>query len=253
MSNENQPSKPAERIEHKSLIEQFYNQPELEETESNSESQQLVETNPPLYECNLCERKYVSYQHLVNHNNATHNYFNFLCWICRRNLKMSHSNMILHFKSHEDLVLHQNNYIKEIETKLYSVYTKNFEDGWPLSVFDNKLHLQNITDIIRINAFLKTTLNVNISCKLWFVPKPSTEEKLAKFVWVTSPSIRIEWSSLNIKHKISNMGNTFMTSFLETTSIEDNGSGFVYYATSDISIKCINMRKIAENNSNIKN
>ena len=78
MSNENQPSKPAERIEHKSLIEQFYNQPELEETESNSESQQLVETNPPLYECNLCERKYVSYQHLVNHNNATHNYFNFL-------------------------------------------------------------------------------------------------------------------------------------------------------------------------------
>ena len=98
--------------------------------------------------------------------------------------------------------------------------------------------------------FMKKKMNVSISCKLWFIPKPSTEEKLAKFVWVTSPSIRIEWSSLNIKHKISNMGKTFMTSFLETTSIEDNGSGYVYYATSDISIKCINMRKIAENNSN---
>ena len=243
MSNENQPTKPAERIERESLIERFYNQPEIGETQSNSESQQLVATNTSLYECNLCERKYISYQHLINHNNATHNYFNFLCWICRRNLKMSHSDMILHFKSHEDLVLHKNNYIKQIENILFSVYTKHFGDGWPLSVFDNE-NLQNITDIIRINAFLKTTLNVNISCKLWFVPKPSTEEKLAKFVWVTSPSIRIEWSSLNIKHKISNMGNTFMTSFLETTSIEDNGSGFVYYATSDISIKCIRMVKI---------
>ena len=226
MSNENQPTKPAERIERESLIERFYNQPEIGETQSNSESQQLVATNTSLYECNLCERKYISYQHLINHNNATHNYFNFLCWICRRNLKMSHSDMILHFKSHEDLVLHKNNYIKQIENKLFSVYTKHFGDGWPLSVFDNE-NLQNITDIIRINAFLKTTLNVCISCKLWFIPKPSTEEKLAKFVWVTLPSIRIEWSSLDIKHKISHIGNNFMTSFLETDSIEDNGSGFV--------------------------
>ena len=37
MSNENQPTKPAERIERESLIERFYNQPEIGETQSNSE------------------------------------------------------------------------------------------------------------------------------------------------------------------------------------------------------------------------
>ena len=35
-----------------------------------------------------------------------------------------------------------------------------------------------------------------------------------------------------------------MASFLENDSIEDNGSGFVYHATSDISIKCIKNAKL---------
>ena len=34
-----------------------------------------------------------------------------------------------------------------------------------------------------------------------------------------------------------------MSSFLELDSIEDNGSGYVYYSTSDISIKCIKYTK----------
>ena len=239
MTEENQPIIPPERKEQSNLVERFYNQPKNEENPTKTETKA---DKLPLYECNLCERKYEHHQDLVQHIDR-HNYFNFLCWICQRNLQMSHSNMIIHFKSHEDHILYQKNYIKKIENVLFSVYTKKFTDDWPLTVFENE-HLDDISEIVRINAFLKKKLNVYISCKLWFIPKPATEEKLAKYVWSTLPSIRIEWSSLNIKRKIFDYGKDFMSSFLEKDSIEDSGSGFVYYATSEISIKCVKVVKI---------
>ena len=244
MTEENQPIIPTERIEGSNLVERFYKQPQIGENQTKSETKSnSIPAKPPLYECNLCKRKYECYQNLVEHNVNTHNYFSFVCWVCKKNLQMSHSNMLIHFKSHEDHILHQKNYVKKIENVLFSVYTKEFIDEWPLSIFENE-HLDDITEIVRINAFLKKKLNVYISCKLWFIPKPASEEKLAKYVWSTLPSFRIEWSSLNIKRKISDYGKLFMSSFLELDSIEDNGSGFVYYATSDISIKCIKMVKI---------
>ena len=244
MTEENQPIIRTERIEGSNIIERFYNQPQIGENQTKSETKSnSIPAKPPLYECNLCKRKYERYQNLIEHNVSTHNYFRFVCWVCKRNLQMSHSNMLIHFKSHEDHILHKKNYIKKIENVLFSVYTKKFIDDWPLSIFENE-HLDDISEIVRINAFLKKKLNVYISCKLWFIPKPASEEKLAKYVWATLPSIRIEWSSLNIKRKISDYGKLFMSSFLELDSIEDNGSGFVYYATSDISIKCVKMVKI---------
>ena len=244
MSEENQPIIPTERSGQSNLVERFYKQPQIEENQIKSETKSNSKaTKSPLYECNLCDHKYNQYQSLVEHNVNTHSYFNFVCWVCQRNLNMSHSNMVLHFRSHEDHILQQKNYIKKVENILFSVYTKKFTDVWPLSIFENE-HLNDISEIVRINAFMKKKMNVYISCKLWFIPKPTTEEKMAKYVWSTLPSIRIEWSSLNIKRKISDYGKLFMTSFLELDSIEDSGSGFVYYATSDISIKCVKMVNI---------
>ena len=57
MSSENQPTNPIERIEHSNLIERFYNQPQIDEAQTKSNPQTEV-AKVPLYECNLCERKY---------------------------------------------------------------------------------------------------------------------------------------------------------------------------------------------------
>ena len=118
MTEENQPIIRTERIEGSNIVERFYNQPQIGENQTKSETKsKSILAKPPLYECNLCKRKYEQYKNLVEHNVNTHNYFRFVCWVCKRNLQMSHSNMILHFKSHEDHTLHNKNYIKKIENE----------------------------------------------------------------------------------------------------------------------------------------
>ena len=243
MSQENYPTQPTERFESKSFVERFYRQPQIGEDQVNSTTQSKSETSSPPYECNFCKRKYNRFKDLKNHNERVHHFMNFVCSVCKMNLQMSHSNMIAHFKTHEDQILIETSYAKKVENPLFSLYTKNFGDQWPLTVFEDQ-NLSDITEIVRINAFLKNRLIVQISCKLWFVPKPASEEKTGKYIWSSLPSIQIEWSDLNIKRKISHFGRTFMASFLENDSIEDNGSGFVYHATSDISIKCIKNAKL---------
>ena len=243
MSQENYPTQPTERFESKSFVERFYRQPRIGEDQVNSATQSKSETSSPPYECNFCKRKYNRFKDLKNHNERVHHFMNFVCSVCKMNLQMSHSNMIAHFKTHEDQILIETSYAKKVENPLFSLYTKNFGDQWPLTVFEDQ-NLSDITEIVRINAFLKNRLIVQISCKLWFVPKPASEEKTGKYIWSSLPSIQIEWSDLNIKRKISHFGRTFMASFLEQDSIEENGSGFVYYATSDISIKCIKNAKL---------
>ena len=237
MSKENQPAIPTERVEPKGLIEQFYKQPEVGGNQSKRVIQNKSDATPTsLYECNLCAKKYHRLQDLNNHTNV-HNYFNFLCWVCKRNLRMSHLNMIEHFRTHENQILHRTQYTKEVENPIFSLYTKTFDD-WPVTVFENQF-LDDITDIVRVNAFLKKRLIVRMNCKLWFIPKPSSEDKIGKYIWSALPSIQFEWSSLNIKRKISDFGKSFMSSFLDQDSIEDSGSGYVYYAISEVSIKCI--------------
>ena len=242
MSQENHPSLPTERLESKDFLERFYRQPQIEENPANLVIQSTPETKVALYECNLCKRKYKRQGDLINHNERVHSYFNFVCSVCKQNLQMSQSNMIAHFKSHEDQILNETFYEKEVDNPLFTLYTKNFGDRWPLTVFEAQ-NLVDITEIVRINALLKKRLLVKISCKLWFIPKPASEEKAGKYIWSSLPNILIEWNDLNIKRKILNFGRAFMASFLEKDSIEDNGSGYVYYSTSDISIKCIKYTK----------
>jgi hypothetical protein len=138
--------------------------------------------------------------------------------------------MISHFKLHEKDILLRTGYTKLIDNQLYSVIEKKFEDDWPVSVFQGD-NLNDLTDVIKVNTFLKNRMNIQIRCKLWYVPNPSSEFNTPKFVWATLPNILIEWSDLNIKRKIFDMGGEFMNSFLEQSNVEngDSGSGFVYY------------------------
>ena len=233
--NQNQPALPVERGEPTNFIENFYRQPNINSDSSTKTHQ--AQTENPLYECNLCSKKYAKHSDLVAHNNI-HSFFNFICWICKRNFNMSKSNMISHFKLHENRILLHTGYTKLIDNQLFSVYEKNYGDDWPVSVFRGE-NLNEITDVIKVSTFFKKRVIIQIRLKLWYVPNPSSEFNTPKFVWFTLPSIQFVWSDLNVKRKFFDVGDEFMNSFLEQTNIEDSGSGFVYYATSDISIKCV--------------
>ena len=129
--------------------------------------------SPPSYECNLCSKKFIRYADLINHNKI-HSFFNFACWVCKRNFRMSKSNMLIHFKDHEQSILLRTGYTTLIENQLYSVFEKSFENEWPITVFRGE-QLDELTDIIKVNTFLKNRLMVQVRCKLWYVPKPSSE------------------------------------------------------------------------------
>ena len=240
--SQNQPPLATKRKEPTNLINKFYKQPNISVKQTTSLTQNTLKTPYPLFECNLCSKKYIQYSDLVTHN-KTHSFFNFTCWVCKRNFNMSQSNMMSHFQLHEKSILLRTGYTKLINNKLFTIFEKNFDDEWPITVFCGDI-LDDLTDIVRVSTFLKKRLVVQIRCKLWYVPSPSSEFNVPKFVWLTLPNIQFEWNDLNVKRKIYNMGEQFMNSFLEQTNIEDSGSGFVYYATSNISIKCIQNSKI---------
>ena len=246
MSQENKshPTLPTERKETSNFIEQFYKQPGIDVEQPAHSNQNAAKQPSPFYECNLCSNKYPTHSELLTHNKI-HTFFNFACWVCKRNFNMSHDNMISHFKLHEKDILLRTGYTKLIDNQLYSVIEKKFEDDWPVSVFQGD-NLNDLTDVVKVNTFLKNRMIIQIRCKLWYVPNPSSEFNTPKFVWATLPNILIEWSDLNIKRKIFDMSGEFMNSFLEQSNVEngDSGSGFVYYATSDISIKLIILTKI---------
>ena len=240
--NQNQPALSTERKEAKNFVENFYKQPNIG-LQQPSLHLNTTQTPSPLYECNLCSKKYTLYQDLENHN-KTHSFFNFACWVCKRNFRMTKSDMISHFKDHEHRILLRTGYTRVIENQLYSVIEKNFGDEWPVTVFRGEF-LNELTDVIRINALIKQRMIIQIRVKLWYVPNPSSEFNVPKFVWLTLPNIQFEWSDLNIKRKVFDTGEEFMNQFLEQTSVDDeSGSGFVYYATSDVSIKSVKNSKI---------
>ena len=244
MSQENQshPTLPTERKETKKLIEQFYKQPDIGLKQSTNSTQNTANNPSPFYDCNLCSKKYTTHSDLVAHNKI-HTFFNFACWICKRNFNMSQSNMISHFKLHETNILLRTGYTKLIENQLFSILEKRFEDEWPVSVFQGDI-LNDLTEVVKVSTFLQNRMIIQIRCKLWYVPNPSSEFNTPKFVWLTLPNIQFEWNDLNIKRKIFDVGGEFMNTFLEQSNVEDSGSGFVYYATSEISIKCVRNTKI---------
>ena len=240
--NQNHPTLPTERKETTNFIEQFYKQPDIGLEQATNSTQNTAKKSSPSYECNLCSKKYTTYSDLVTHNKI-HTFFNFACWVCKRNFNMSQSNMISHFKFHEKNILLRTGYTKLIENQLYSILEKRFGDEWPVSVFQGDV-LNDLTDVVKVSTFLKNRMFIQIRCKLWYVPNPSSEFNTPKFVWLTLPNIQFEWSDLNIKRKIFDVGGEFMNKFLEQSNVEDSGSGFVYYATSEISIKCVRNTKI---------
>ena len=100
--NQNHPTLPTERKETTNFIEQFYKQPDIGLEQATNSTQNTAKKSSPSYECNLCSKKYTTYSDLVTHNKI-HTFFNFACWVCKRNFNMSQSNMISHFKLHEKI------------------------------------------------------------------------------------------------------------------------------------------------------
>ena len=132
--NQNQPAVPMERQEPTNFVENFYRQPNIGSGQPSLLQNTTQSPYPPSYECNLCSKKFNRYGDLTNHNKI-HSFFNFACWICKRNFLMSKSNMLSHFKDHEQSILLRTGYTRLLENQLYSVFEKNFGDEWPITVF----------------------------------------------------------------------------------------------------------------------
>ena len=142
--NQNQPALSIERNQPRNLVETFYQQPNIGSEQPSLFQNTTQSPSPPSYECNLCSKKFIRYADLINHNKI-HSFFNFACWVCKRNFRMLKSNMLIHFKDHEQSILLRTGYTTLIENQLYSVFEKSFDAEWPITVFrgeqlENRYH-----------------------------------------------------------------------------------------------------------------
>ena len=119
--NQNQPALPTERNQPRNFVNNFYKQPNIGSEQPPLRQNTTQSPYPPSYECNLCSKKFNRYGDLTNHNKI-HSFFNFACWICKRNFLMSKSNMLSHFKDHEQSILLRTGYTRLLENQLYSFF-----------------------------------------------------------------------------------------------------------------------------------
>lgn len=237
MTQNNQPTSVVERSdEDVGLLGRYFRQPNTYDKNdvqplSNPSKQQL------LYECRFCERSFSKLFYLLKHE-KTHTYHNFYCWFCGSNFRMSQSNMENHFKQHEKQILENSGYIKSFENTVVDQYEKDFEENdWSVNPFIEQ-DLDDIVDIVRVCLPSKIIITLRISMKIWFVPKVAMSDRVPKYVWMTLPAIKLSWNEAGLKNKIAEAGENFMIAFLDQDSVNDNGSGYVFYAISSISLKC---------------
>ena len=237
MSQNNQPTSVVERSEEDGgLLGRYFRQPG---TSDNNDVQPL--SNPTnqqlLYECRFCEQTFSKLFYLLKHE-KTHTYHNFYCWFCGLNFQMSQPNMETHFKQHENPILQNSGYIKSLEHTVVDKYEKDFEENdWSVNPFIDQ-DLNDIVDIVRVCLPSKIIITLRISMKIWFLPKVAMSDRIPKYVWMTLPAIKLSWNEVGLKNKIAQAGENFMTAFFDQDSVNDNGSGFVYYAVSSITLKC---------------
>ena len=93
--------------------------------------------------------------------------------------------------------------------------------------------------MIKINAAIFNRIIVNLSCKLWFEPKANLENDSTLYRWVSVNSFSVDFNEIQLTNKVKKSGLDLFSTWLSQDSIDDNGSGYVYYATSDIKLKCI--------------
>merc|ERR1711963_1013109 len=74
---------------------------------------------------------------------------------------------------------------------------------------------------------------------MWFEPKAALEGESPQFIWMSIPSIQVDQNEIQLNSKIRNSAEQFFNIFLEQESVNDSGSGYAYYAVSDIKLKCI--------------
>ena len=241
---ENQPPtaiERSERSEDANLISQgLYNQPNEEITIDSTNEGAAHKINNVLYECDLCSFSFSSFNKLKDHQSRTHLFISFLCWICRQNLRMSHKNMKEHFIAHEIHFCRQTKLRKIKSNDIFNMYHRSFDDEeyWPYNPFMDD-DMNDLIKMIKINASIKERIIVNISCKMWFEPKAALEGESPQFIWMSIPSIQVDQNEIQLNSKIRNSAEQFFNIFLEQESVNDSGSGYAYYAVSDIKLKCI--------------
>ena len=145
-----------------------------------------------------------------------------------------------HFIAHEIHFCRQTKLRKIKSNDIFNMYHRSFDDEeyWPYNPFMDD-DMNDLIKMIKINASIKERIIVNISCKMWFEPKAALEGESPQFIWMSIPSIQVDQNEIQLNSKIRNSAEQFFNIFLEQESVNDSGSGYAYYAVSDIKLKCI--------------
>ena len=238
---QNQPAIPTERRseDRGKLLTRLYNQPVDDQVDNAIASDQLRTDGNVLYDCNFCNASFARVHNLKEHQNRKHLFISFFCWLCHRNLKMTYKSKKDHFIIHENHASRDTGYVKIQGNSLFNIYKRSFydEDYWPYNPFADE-NLDDLIKMIRINASIKDRIIVKLICKMWFEPKAGLNDETPKFVWMTLKPIQVDLNEIQLKQKIKTLGEDFINTFLEQESVENSGSGYTYYAISDITLKC---------------
>ena len=218
----------------------LYNQPADDQIEGANENDELHPSPAVLYECNFCNATFLKRHNLSMHEKQVHFFISFFCWMCQRNMNMSHKAMKAHFAAHENQACRETEYAKIQGNSMFNLYQRSFDDDqyWPYNPFAND-NLVDLVKMVRINASIFNRIIVNISCKMWFQPKAGLDDQSPLYRWVSISSISVDFNEIQLKEKIRKSGQDLMDTWLANESVDETGSGFVYYATSDIKLKCI--------------
>lgn len=218
--------------------EGLYNQPLDDQREGANEIVNLESNSPVLYECSFCAATFSKKHNLVEHEKRIHFFISFFCWVCEVNQRMSLRNMKNHFAGHEIQISRQTGFLKLNGNSIFNIYQKSFDDEWTFNPFVDE-NLDDIVKMIKINAAIFNRIIVNLSCKLWFEPKANLENDSPLYRWVSVNSFSVDFNEIQLTNKVKKSGLDLFSTWLSQDSIDDNGSGYVYYATSDIKLKCI--------------
>ena len=184
----------------------------------------------------FCEKEYTKIAILRQHE-SRHMKIRFWCSYCQQVFTLLEDERNHHLLQHENYILAETNYIKLSDSTILTKYEKVFESGnWPISIFEGE-DLQHISDLIKISVLTKPEAIIKISLKIWFVSNLSLEDKIPRSTWISIPHFMWSSAKLGLKRNIKEKGDYLMLAIDNFDNIE--GSGYVYYATSQIGITII--------------
>ena len=242
MSQNDGKSHEVERDVPTALHEKHFRQPNAESSNQEKTEKGSVETS---YDCPHCELSFKNKLLFDRHYNS-HTQILY-CWICNRNARLTIKEFNDHLLHHENEILNTNGYLKAVSSLNFERYEKRFDDdSWVWNPFEGT-DLNDILNILKISIAIKKHALIFIKVKAWFVTLNNEEENYPKSVWMSLRTFQSSKYDISLKNKLQEIGSRFISNLCDTDNIDGNGSGFVYYAVSNVTITVVKNLQIGCN------